>query len=154
MFFRKSGAIFSDFEANYKYKGFEPERFSKASKTYTLFEGSHISDDGNHVVVRLRDSHLLETKYGYGVIVDAKHVIFIKKWQIWGKHHLYRTYLVSFSREYFKVSEWGDFSDRFDELEDLNESSLSSFENLLALAKEQDAFDKQGRHIDSFREIF
>jgi len=38
------------------------------------------------------------------------------------------------------VKEWGDHSEEFGEYEDINESSLGNFDNLVKLAKEQEEY--------------
>lgn len=137
----KEGILkFGDFDKDYTFKGFAPEQFRKYSNQYAYMVGSHVSEDGNTAVIKIAANHVIPTKYGYAVIVDAKRVVFIKHWQVWGTSFKDGSYIISFNRQYYQVKEWGDHSEEFGEYEDINESSLGNFENLVKLAKEQEEY--------------
>ena len=137
----KDGILkFGDFDANYTFKGFSPEQFRKYSNQYAYMVGSHVSEDGNTAIIKISSNHVIPTKYGYAVIVDAKRVVFIKHWQVWGTSFKDGSYIISFNRQYYQVKEWGDHSEDFGEYEDINESSPGNFDNLVKLAKEQEEY--------------
>lgn len=41
-----------------------------------------VSEDENKIVVKVAGSHLLSTKYGYALILNAEYVVFLKEWQV------------------------------------------------------------------------
>lgn len=138
-YFKKSGNqdefVMSDFDRDYKFKGFAPEQFRKNSNRFTEFRGSQVSTDGENVVVLVGADHVFPTKYGYGVIVDASHVVWVKSWQVWGLNRAKNAYAINFSKAFYSVKEYGDFSDNFSD--NLEKSALSSFEKVVELANEQ-----------------
>lgn len=63
------------------------------------------NESEDKIVVKVEDNHLIETKYGYALILDNTHVVFIKSWQVnqnWFGNEVYLT------KEYFNVKEWGE----------------------------------------------
>lgn len=99
-----------------------------ASNKYLTMD--RVSEDQNKIVVKISGSHLLQTRFGYALILDSKHVVFLKDWQV---SENYFGNEVLLTREYFNVKEWGDFSDEFGEIpENL------TFDRWLAAAKDQD----------------
>lgn len=137
----KDGILkFGDFDANYTFKGFAPEQFRKYSKQYAYLLGSHVSADGNNVVIKIAPSHVIPTRFGYAIIVDANRVVFIKEWQVWGTSFKDGSYIVSFNRQFYQVKEWGDHSENFGEYDDINDSAFGNFDNLVKLAKEQEEY--------------
>ena len=102
----KDGILkFGDFDANYTFKGFATEQFSKYSNKYVELRGAHVSEDGNNAVVKISSNHVIPTKYGYAIIVDAKRVVFIKDWQVWGTSYKDGSYIISFNRQYYQAKE-------------------------------------------------
>ena len=94
-------------------KKFNEFRF--AGLNYNVFSNKYwtmnrTSEDGNKIVVKVADSHIFESKYGYGLILDAHHVLWLKDWQV--SRNYYGNEVV-LDRNYFNVKEWGDFSDNF-----------------------------------------
>ena len=137
----KDGILkFGDFDANYTFKGFATEQFSKYSNQYVELRGAHVSEDGNNAVVKISSNHVIPTRYGYAIIVDAKRVVFIKHWQVWGTSFKDGSYIISFNRQFYQVKEWGDHSENFGEYDDINDSSFGNFDNLAKLAKEQEEY--------------
>ncbi|MGC4441381.1 hypothetical protein ABXW85_21220, partial [Streptococcus suis] len=76
--------VMSKFDAGYKYKGFGSEQIQRVSNKYNELKGNHVSKDGNNAVINISSEHVFRTQYGYGVIVDAEHTVFVKPWQVWG----------------------------------------------------------------------
>lgn len=65
-----------------------------------------VSSDKNTIIVKVADSHLLPTKYGYALILDTTHVVFLKDWQV---NRNYYGNEVMLNKDYFIVKEWGQF---------------------------------------------
>ena len=110
---------------NFRFDGLNPKDIS--NKYITM---DRVSADRNKIVVKVDSSHLLETKYGYALILDQNHVVFLKSWQV---SQNYFGNEVLLNREYWNVKEWGDFSDEFDE-----EEENYNFDAWLSVAKMQD----------------
>ena len=43
---------------------------------------NRVSKDENKVVVKVADCHLISTRFGYALILDESHVVFLKSWQV------------------------------------------------------------------------
>ena len=107
----------------FRFEGLEARQ---ASNKYMTMK--RVSDDKNKIVVRVAEIHLQPTKYGYALILDKKHVVFLKPWQV---NENYFSNEVILNREYFNAKEWGDweyFSEKPQNLE---------FDNWLKAAQEQ-----------------
>lgn len=98
------------------------------SNNYSVFTKT-VSDDKNKIVVRVSDEHLLETKYGYALILDEETVVFLKEWQV---ERNYFNNVVILSRQYFNPKKWGTHSDFIG----INEES-HNFDSWLNVASEQ-----------------
>jgi hypothetical protein len=96
-----------------------------SNKYFTM---NRVSDDETKIVVRIDAGHLLQTKYGYALILDDKHVVFIKEWAVSDSYYGTEVLL---SKDYFTVKEWGDFPDYAE-----NDQNLS-WEHWLETAKLQ-----------------
>lgn len=111
---------------------------NKSNKYFTM---NRVNEEETKIVVKVSDSHLLKTKYGFALILDCNHVVFIKDWQV---DQNYYGNEVLLTKEYFNVKEWGDFSDEFDSIEE-----NLCWETWLNTAKEQDAFvDEDGVQLN------
>lgn len=88
-----------------------------------------INSDESKIVVRVADDHLLSTRYGYALILDDKHVVFLKDNQVSKNYYGNEVIL---NKQYFNVKQWGDFSDRFG-----SEPQNLNWEEWLSTAKEQ-----------------
>ncbi len=92
-----------------------------------------VSADENKIVVLVNNSHLRKTKFGYALILDRNHVVFLKEWQV------ERSYFtaewdgseVLLTRRYWNVKEWGEFE------EFMHDDEPLSFDHWLKTAKEQ-----------------
>lgn len=127
-----------------KKKEFNNFRFAElnwyeASNKYISM--NRVSEDENKIVVKVGSSHLLQTKFGYALILDESHVVFLKSWQV---SENYFGNEVLLTREFFNVKEWGDFSLEFSSIpENL------SFDHWLECAKAQDALvDEDGMKLN------
>lgn len=110
----------------------------KSNKYFTM---DRVSADESKIVVKVSDSHLQPTKYGYALILDATHVVWLKDWQV-SRNFFGNEVLLN--KEYFNVKEWGDFSDEFGE-----EPQNLEWETWLETAKEQDNLkDDEGNNIN------
>lgn len=87
-----------------------------------------VDKEETKIVVRIGDEHLQKTQYGYALILDCKHVVFVKDWQV--NQNFYGSEVL-LDKNYFNVKEWGSF-DEFD----VNEENLD-FNTWLQTAKEQ-----------------
>lgn len=99
----------------------------KSNKYLTM---NRVSDDGQRIVVNVGNSHIMATIYGYALILDNTHVVFLKDWQVSQSCYGIEVLL---QKEFFKVKQWGNYVDFDDMPENLN------FENWLEIARSQDA---------------
>ena len=99
-----------------------------------------VNADETKIVVKVADSHIFSTKYGYALILDDKHVVFIKDWQVNSNYYGIEVLL---TKEYFNVKEWGDFPE-FD-----SEPNNLEWSTWVAIAKDQDNFkDEDGDKLN------
>lgn len=126
-------ADFNDFR-------FEGLNWKQASNNY--FTMDRVSADKNKIVVKVSNEHLLPTKFGFALILDYSHVVFLKSWQVSSNHFGNEVLL---TREYFKVKEWGTHEDFGDEPENL------TFDAWLEIAKEQNGIDEDGEKINKVK---
>ena len=123
----KKKAEFNDFR-------FEGLNWRRQTNQYLTM--SRVSEDEKKIVVKVADSHLQPTKYGYALILDDSHVVFLKSWQVSSNFYGNEVLL---QKDFWHVKEWGSF-DGFLE----NDENLK-FESWLQAAKEQDAWvDEDG----------
>ena len=107
----------------------------QSNKYFTM---NRISDNEEKIVVKVASEHLLKTKYGYALILDYIHVVFLKDWQV-GCNYFGNEVLLT--KEYFIVKQWGEFYD-FGEEENLK------FETWLEVAKQQSLVDDDGEKVN------
>lgn len=110
-----------------KYR-FEGLNYTDASNKYYTME--RVNADETKIVVKVASSHLLKTKFGYALILDYDHVVFLKNWQV---DINYFGCEVLLTKEFFNVKNWGEFSDFGEEKENLEWSTW------LDVAKAQNA---------------
>lgn len=108
------------------------------SNKYLLMD--RVSEDQNKIVVKVSPDQLLRTRYGYALILDSTHVVFIKEWQVTEEFELGRDVLLD--RKYWNVKEWGHFED-YGECEE-----NYSFDTWLTIASEQNAENESGDKIN------
>lgn len=108
----------------YRFEGLNHSQYS--NKYMTM---NRVNADETKVVVRVADCHLFETKYGYGLILDEKHVLWMKDWQV--SENWYGNEVL-LNKEYFNVKESNRTFDDFDE----NDEALT-WEHWVEVAKSQ-----------------
>lgn len=109
---------------NYRFEGLDYKSYSK--EYYTM---KRVSDEETKIVICVNSPCLLPTKYGWALILDLKHVVFLKDWAVNCTHFGNDVLL---QKEYFKVKTWGFHS--FCK----NEEEALDFQTWVNLAKEQD----------------
>lgn len=82
-----------------------------SNKYFTM---SRVSEDENKIIVKVDDSHIVKTRYGYALIY-AEYVLFLKEWQV---DQNYYGNEVLLNKEFFIPKKWGDFSLDFEFEED------------------------------------
>lgn len=88
---------------NFRFDGLEAKDIS--NKYMTM---NRLNSDETKIVVKVGDSHLQKTRYGFALILDTNHVVFVKDWQV---DQNYYGNEVLLTKEYFNVKEWGSFDD-------------------------------------------
>lgn len=99
---------------------------NSASNKY--YSSNRVNEEENKIIVKVSDEHIIPTKYGYALILDRTHVVFVKDWAVdrnWFGNEIMLT------EQYFNVKEWGEH----DEFSDNNEAL--DFDYWLNVAKEQ-----------------
>lgn len=94
----------------FRFEGLDARKIS--NKYMTM---KRVSDDKNKIVVKVGDSHILKTKFGYALILNAEYVVFLKDWQV---DQNYYGNEVLLNKEFFIPKKWGDFSLEFGYEED------------------------------------
>lgn len=121
-------------------KKFDEYRFAglhlhEASNKYLGIR--HISADGNKIALRVGQAHLCPTKFGYALILDQHHVVFIKDWQVGTTWFLEgECPVVVLDKAYWKVREFGDWSEFFGD-----EPKMHDFAEWAKVAQEQASVD-------------
>lgn len=116
----KKTSDFNDFR-------FDGLNWSQYSNNYLTM--SRVSADESKIIVKVSRSHILQTKYGYALILDNSHVVFLKEWQVSDNYFGVEVLL---QKAFWTVKEWGCFDEFGDEPQNLD------FNEWLSTAKEQD----------------
>ena len=93
---------------------FEGLNWYQISNNYISMQ--RVSADNSKIVVKVADSHIISTKFGYALILDRTHVVFLKEWQV---SYNYYGIEVLLQKDFFNVKEWGNFDDFDDEPDNL-----------------------------------
>lgn len=106
----------------------------KSNKYLTM---NRVSADENKIVVKVGDAHIFKARYGYGLILDRTHLVWLKDWQVSENYYGIEVLL---TKEYFNVKESSlEFSQFGDEPDNL------TWEEWLKTAKAQDSIlDEDG----------
>lgn len=110
---------------NFRFSGLNARNDS--NKYMTM---NRVSEDETKIVINVGENHLLKTKFEYAFIIDSKHVVFIKDWQV---NINYFKNEVLLTKDYFVVKQWGDFSENFDEVSE----DKKTWDYFLGVAKTQ-----------------
>lgn len=105
---------------------FEGLDYKEASNEY--FTMNRVSEDETKIIVKVDLEHLIQTKYGFALILDNTRVVFLKDWQV---DINYFGNEILLTKEYFNVKVWGNHEE-FEE----NDSNCE-WETLLTAAKTQ-----------------
>ena len=93
---------------------FEGLNLKDASNKY--FTMDRVSKDEKKIVVKVSNTQVLETKFGYALILNRNHVIFLKNWQISNNWFGVEVLL---NKDYWNVKEWGKFDEFEEDIENL-----------------------------------
>ena len=121
-------------KANFRNWLFEGMDARKHSNKY--WTANRVSSDESKIIVKVADSHVIATQYGYAIILDSSHVVFVKDWAV--DSNWYGTE-VMLTKRYFSVKKWGSHDDFMENEENLN------WDAWLNVAKEQQAHDNLAR---------
>lgn len=94
----------------FRFEGLDARKIS--NKYMTM---KRVSGDKNKIVVKVGDAHILKTKFGYALILNAEYVVFLKDWQV---DQNYYGNEVLLNKEFFLPKKWDDFSLEFGYEED------------------------------------
>lgn len=120
---------------NYRFEGLEAKNISN-----TYLSMKRVNQDRTKCVVKVGNGHLRKTKYGFILILDHTHVIFIKTWQV---DQNYYGNEVLLTKDFFKVREYGEW----EEFSECKESL--DFETWVKVAEEQDSLkDSDGIQVN------
>lgn len=102
-----------------------------------------VSDDETKIVVKVGDSHIVPTKFGYALILDNTHVVFLKNWQVSCNYYGNEVLL---DKQYFKPKQFGEW------LEFVEYDENCEFKNWLKVAQAQaDLKDEDGDELNPVR---
>lgn len=83
----------------YRFKGLN---YKPSSNNY--FTMNRFDEEKTKICVRISKKLLIKTQYGYALILDRTHVVFLKKWQVC-KNLSNAEVLLDI--QYFHIKEWG-----------------------------------------------
>ena len=112
---------------DFRFQGLNYQSYS--NKYYTM---NRLNETEDKIVVKVADAHLIPTRYGYALVLDRTHVVFLKDWAVscnWFGNEVLLT------KQYFVVKEWGEHEEFSD-----NEKNLD-WNTWLEVAKEQQKND-------------
>ena len=105
----------ANIELQEKQKAYFEKRFeglNARSETNNYITMDRVSADGDTVVVKVGENHLIKTRYGGALVLDQENVVFLKDSQF--SQNYYGTE-VKLSRSTFTPKKWGDHSANFGE---------------------------------------
>lgn len=116
---------------------FEGLNYKDASNKYYTMD--RVSADASKIVVKVASTQIIETKFGYALILDYNHVVFLKSWQVSDNYFGIEVLL---NKEYWNVKEWGEFDEFGEDAENLE------WDAWLEAAKAQSGVDEDGFKIN------
>lgn len=120
---------------------FEGLDYRKVSNKYITMKRVNVEE--TKCVVKIAPEHLIKTKFGWALILDRTHVIFIKDWQVSVSN--YYGIEVLLDKEHFIIKNWGVYEEFAD-----NDEFLK-FKNWVEVAKTQDELNSDGWQINPVR---
>ncbi len=84
---------------NFRFAGLDWYQYSNKYLT-----ANRISENLNKIIVKVGDNHLIQTKFGYALILDYTHVVFLTDWQVSRNYYGNEVLL---NEDFFNVKEWG-----------------------------------------------
>lgn len=125
---------------DFRFKGFN---YKDHSNKYWKFD-SQVNADESKVLIRIDDSNVFSYfgNNGWKVYVlklDRNHCVFMKHWQYFEGY--YGTYIL-LDKNYYHVV---DAKEPFEDMAE--EGSMNTWEEVLALAKDQDKSDKENNEL-------
>ena len=117
---------------------FEGLNVRKLSNQYLTCE--RVSDDESKICIKVAPDNIIKTKYGYALILDQTHVVFLKEWAV--NDNWYGIEVIM-SKQYFNVKEWGVHPDFFP-----SDGEELTWDYYLNIAKQQNAKDKDNDRIN------
>lgn len=115
---------------NFRFEGLN--WYQCSNKYYSM---DRVSADESKIVVKVGESHILKTKFGYALILDYSHVVFLKDWQVSDNYFGVEVLL---QKEFFTVKEWGTFDDFGDEPDNLDYNTWLEAAKAQANYKDED----------------
>lgn len=101
-----------------------------------------VSNTKSKIVVKVAESNIRQTEYGYLLILDNTHVVFLKPWQV--SENYYGTEVV-LDRNFFKPKEFGTWEDFG------KDDKYLSFDAWLKVAEAQSALEEDGTPVNMVR---
>lgn len=71
-----------EFKMSKKFNDFRFDGLNRKSWSNKYMTMDRVSESEEKIVVKVADSHLFQTRYGYGLILDANHVVWLKDWAV------------------------------------------------------------------------
>ena len=97
----------------------------------------------DRIVVKVDGNHLIKTKFGWALVLDITHVVFLKDWQVSCNYYGNEVLIVE---KYFTVKEWGCHEEFGESEENLDYNTWKK------AAEEQDALvDEEGSKLNAVR---
>lgn len=90
---------------------FDGLEYMSISNKYYKFYTRH-NKDFSKVLLRISETSLIPTQYGYAMVLDYEHILFLKFWQVGNNY--YGTFVI-LEEKYFKPKKWGTHIDWWDE---------------------------------------
>lgn len=110
----------------FRFEGLDARCYS--NKYMTM---KRVSDDESKIVVKVADEQVFETQYGFGLIINRTHVVWLKSWQV--SVNWYGTEIL-LNKDYFKPTESKREFENY-----LYDPENESWETWLNVAKDQAA---------------
>src|SRR5574344_2024542 len=90
---------------------FEGLDYKEASNKYLTMK--RVNAEATKCVVKIAPKQIVKTKFGWALILDRTHVIFIKDWQVSVSNNYGIEVLLD--KEHFVIKNWGVYEEFFDD---------------------------------------